>query len=272
MIYKNKNFYDKILSKNLNLNAIGYGYSREKPLFFNIKDKKVSAIICSTNRYGSEKDPQIIDIKCHHNLLNNRNISLPPNNKLKVNCPSFCKEDLKAKLYGINRHTQWSSVCLAAIHKGLIKNNEGGDFILSIKDKSIEFIGLLKNGIRSNNYEGESAISFIVHKNNEKCPIQIHKNPKRHFDQSFIERTYTYYRKPANLTDVYNKMNKKKAENNNKNNNQKKINGKNQTVTNSTKTKKNTTKTKKDEKKDNKEMKKKAKEKEIRKLIEKCKN
>ena len=200
-----KNHVEKITSAEM-LNTVGFGFDRNKPLLFNMKNKKVSAIICSTNNYGNEDNPLIQNIKCNDTMTNNRNLALSPYNVIAVKCPSFCLQEKNLMLIGTGRYSQNSSVCLAGIHNGLIKNLEGGVFNMNTKPKNDNFRSSKKNGIESQESNEESPYTFGVHEYKEKCPIQIYKNPKVNHITSFIEK------QSSKIEDTKKEEKKKKAE------------------------------------------------------------
>ena len=181
------NYFDNLKTSTGKLDTIGFGFDNKKPLFFNLKQKQISAIVCSTNKYGSEENPLIQKIRCSDNLINNRYLSLSQHSSIIVSCPYFCLDDKDLKLIGTSRYSHDSSVCKAAIHQGLISNLEGGEFTLNIKGKFADFKSSIKNNIESKESNKESHLTFTLTKYKETCPIKINKNQKKRRVFSFIE-------------------------------------------------------------------------------------
>ncbi|KAG9352504.1 hypothetical protein JZ751_020918 [Albula glossodonta] len=94
-----------------------------------------------------------------------------PFRKPQVNCPRvFCPDNCKnqpsywSPVVGNNFYSDSSSICRAAIHAGVIKDNGGYVDVLSL-DKKKSYVGMLKNGIQSeskSNLEGGSFRVFAV--------------------------------------------------------------------------------------------------------------
>ncbi|KAI1889936.1 hypothetical protein AGOR_G00168040 [Albula goreensis] len=94
-----------------------------------------------------------------------------PFRKPQVNCPRvFCPDNCKnqpsywSPVVGNNFYADSSSICRAAIHAGVIKDNGGYVDVLSL-DKKKSYVGMLKNGIQSeskSNLEGGSFRVFAV--------------------------------------------------------------------------------------------------------------
>uniref|UniRef100_A0ABM5ETT4 Cysteine-rich secretory protein LCCL domain-containing 2 isoform X2 n=1 Tax=Pogona vitticeps TaxID=103695 RepID=A0ABM5ETT4_9SAUR len=66
-------------------------------------------------------------------------------------CPAYCKDEPSywAPVYGTNVYADNSSICKAAVHAGVIGNQEGGYIDVMPVDKKKYYSGSLKNGIRS---------------------------------------------------------------------------------------------------------------------------
>jgi hypothetical protein len=64
------------------------------------------------------------------------------------------------QIWGTNTYTDDSSVCTAAVHRGLITVASGGPVVIEIVQGAIFYLGTVKNGIESNSY-GDWGGSFV---------------------------------------------------------------------------------------------------------------
>ena len=174
------NFYDQIGgSVSEKGKAVGFGYSgKGKPKFFNLKDSKITALVCSTNNYGLAGTATSVEITCEDNIIDNPSLNAGINNSIKVNCPSFCASS-NANIYGTGKYSERSSVCKAGIHAGIIKDLEGGIFIINISGSKTNFKGGKANGIVSKDLIGKSTTTFSISANDDKCPIDFNKDPNQ---------------------------------------------------------------------------------------------
>lgn len=77
-----------------------------------------------------------------------------------VACPSNCS-DASGRVWGTDIYTDDSSVCLAAIHAGVIKSSTGGAFTIEWLLGQESYIGTTANGITTSEY-GAWGGSFVV--------------------------------------------------------------------------------------------------------------
>jgi len=196
------NFYDKIGQiKGKKGPYVGFGYSRiGKPYYFTLKNANVTALVCSTNKYGPMKSTEAVAVKCEDTVLTNAALNPGINNSIKVSCPSFCGRII-SPIYGTGLYTEKSSVCKAAIHAGAIKDLEGGIFNLKLGGKKSNFRGSKANRIISNDFAGNSTTTFTISPNDNKCPIDYNKDPKSS-SSSFIEAAASTSLKTSNKEKV----------------------------------------------------------------------
>ncbi len=163
-----------------NKNTIGLGYDRNgKPTFFNLKETKITALICSTNKYGIEENPDYVSLSCSDTILTKEGINQGPGTSSKIKCPSLCGSQDSTPVFGSGKYSQSSSICRAAIHSGKLKNLEGGVVMLKVGAKESNLKGGTKNGITSLNFPSESLVTISFEENHDKCPLDFNKNPKK---------------------------------------------------------------------------------------------
>ncbi|KAM9450976.1 lymphocyte antigen 75-like [Clarias gariepinus] len=79
--------------------------------------------------------------------------------RLTVHCPAGCAEQ-PYSVYGSLTYRGDSTICAAAIHAGVVLNELGGDCTL-LKAPGLNFyIGSLRNGITTNQYNGAYSVSY----------------------------------------------------------------------------------------------------------------
>ena len=159
-------------------NSIGLGYHGDgKPFFFNINTaKNVGGVICSTNEHKPPiSDPTEASLQCSDIASGNSKVDGTPGSKIKINCPSYCKEKSEHKIYGADTYSDNSSICRAAIHSGFIKDADGGSVTLVIGGPVVKYQGSVANSITSND-SGKTEKSFSFEKFQQKCPIDFFKS------------------------------------------------------------------------------------------------
>jgi hypothetical protein len=179
---KKRRDMDKINSEKTD--SIGLGYSRKgKPYLFNLKDSKVTALVCSTNKYGKPGESDAIQLSCIDTISTNDVFSEAKDSSFKARCPSLC-QGTKANIYGTNIYGMLSSICIAAIHSGVITNIEGGEFMINVKGAMKHLKGSKSKGIESLELNGVSQLTFTLSKSQIKCPLQYLKHPKLNKDEN----------------------------------------------------------------------------------------
>ncbi len=78
----------------------------------------------------------------------------------KVTCPSA--DDTSSSLWGTDIYTDDSSICVAAVHAGVIDVDNGGQFIVSLVDGQDGYEGSEQNGIESSDWTDSWERSFVV--------------------------------------------------------------------------------------------------------------
>jgi len=170
----NEEHYNKITKHN----SIGLGYHGDgKPFFFNINTaKNVGGVICSTNEHKPAiSDPTEASLQCSDIASGNSTVDGNPGSKIKINCPSYCKEKSEHKVYGADTYSDNSSICRAAIHSGFIKDADGGSVTLVIGGPVVKYQGSVANSITTND-SGKTEKSFSFEKFQSKCPIDFFKS------------------------------------------------------------------------------------------------
>ena len=160
-------------------NGMGIGYNKNKsPCFFNLgsPEAKIGALICSTNSHVPPlSDPTEASLTCSDVLVGNAKIDGSIGTKVKVLCPSFCKEKSEHKIYGKDTFSDNSSICRAAIYSGMIQDTEGGSVMVVIGPSYQTYKGNEKNGLVSHEYKNKTNKSFTLESIEEKCPIDFFK-------------------------------------------------------------------------------------------------
>lgn len=155
----------------------------------NFAKTKVHYTICSSNRTRlvdletppfsltcSDNVPTLLGkLKSNKTSVNN-NDSQDSNSEvikslINVSCPDKCGEEIQFKIYGTNVYTENSSICRAAIHKGIIKNLEGGIFAIKIESGKDSYSGSFNFNIESLSYDGLFFRSFSFEEYKPSCPI-----------------------------------------------------------------------------------------------------
>jgi len=85
---------------------------------------------------------------CEDSASNIKLLKSEPYTYLKIDCPKKCIES-SSDIIGMNPYQESSSICKAAIHSGIINDDEGGSFVISFVDENEEFLGYFMNGIES---------------------------------------------------------------------------------------------------------------------------
>mmetsp|Transcript_71293 Transcript_71293/g.153817 ORF Transcript_71293/g.153817 Transcript_71293/m.153817 type:complete len:161 (-) Transcript_71293:1742-2224(-) len=99
----------------------------------------------------------------------------------KVTCPKNCisvtnggmvvfgpaeqVDEFSARIYTLD-----SSICGAAVHAGIINEQEGGDILIHLSKGRDSFVGSMQNGIKSSNKGIEQAAFYF---NNSPLPIAL---------------------------------------------------------------------------------------------------
>ncbi|MFN8352848.1 MAG: LCCL domain-containing protein [Spirosomataceae bacterium] len=77
--------------------------------------------------------------------------------RLSCNCPP---NGDASRLWGTDTYTDDSSICLAAVHAGLISKSNGGSFMIEIRPGQSSYVGSNRNGVSSGGYGGWAG-SFV---------------------------------------------------------------------------------------------------------------
>ena len=143
--------------------------------YFNIGDHKIKKdVVCSSNKDGSETS-EIIKLGCADILKKNKKLRFAYGIKINLNCPRFCVEKSKYKVYGNKVYSENSSVCRAAVHAGAIKNS-GGNFVLKIQPSKNKYTSSWSNRVKSFLWHIKDENCFTIEKYHPTCPIDIFKN------------------------------------------------------------------------------------------------
>ncbi|XP_077441704.1 macrophage mannose receptor 1-like [Vanacampus margaritifer] len=95
--------------------------------------------------------------------------SLHVTNWKMFHCPPECA-NAKHKVFGTLIYDEDSSICAAAIHAGVIRNEVGGDCIVMRAPEPKVYEGSTRNGITSRYYNGPTALAFTFAEGELRCP------------------------------------------------------------------------------------------------------
>lgn len=126
------------ISKNKeNFPYTGFAYGKTLDTF-DISNKHINALICSSNNFEKTTDKSVAKISCGMKMKNNDSI-FHSNVDLIILCPAKCKSSSKEiQLINGIYYDNSISICEAAIHSGAIWKDKGGKFILrKIKENYI---------------------------------------------------------------------------------------------------------------------------------------
>ena len=158
------------------------GVSTFNPLQ-HIINSDITAFICSTNNHIDSQVNRFHYkyISCGLTLGNNIHL-FKANQNVLVKC-NQCNVS-KYKVYGNGKYADRSSICLSAIHFGVIDHKGGMFYVKVLNDNVNEFIGSNSNGVVSLDMKNEerNVKGFIVKKYKERCPIDSYSN-----EVSFME-------------------------------------------------------------------------------------
>lgn len=100
---------------------------------------------------------------------------------IRVNCPADCLKDGMASVYGYEIYAMQSSICRAAIHLGVIENEDGGNFVMSYVRSLDSYQSRFSNEIMSlQTTESKGDKAFLLYKLEDRCP-------GKNEDSSFID-------------------------------------------------------------------------------------
>lgn len=118
---------------------------------------RIKGVVCSNN-YDPEKErTRIAKIQCHEKMQNNNLFDGAYNTNFRLHCPPGCLSNKEPgmRVIGTSIFRDDSSICLAAIHNGIIKNESGGYLIVGSDTGRKEYLGLENNGVTSEAWKGE---------------------------------------------------------------------------------------------------------------------
>ncbi|XP_041666073.1 macrophage mannose receptor 1 [Cheilinus undulatus] len=90
------------------------------------------------------------------------------NEKITVHCPARCA-DSYYRVFGTSTYRGDSNTCAAAIHAGVILNENGGDCTLLKQDGQDFYAGSTRNGIVSQQFDGNYAVSYTFADGELRC-------------------------------------------------------------------------------------------------------
>ncbi|TNN53351.1 Macrophage mannose receptor 1 [Liparis tanakae] len=90
------------------------------------------------------------------------------NEKMTVHCPARCANAYH-RVYGTSVYRGDSNICAAAIHAGVVLNDNGGDCTLLKAAGQSFYPGSRRNGITSLQYDGDYAVSYTFADGELRC-------------------------------------------------------------------------------------------------------
>ncbi|XP_026191628.1 uncharacterized protein LOC34617422 [Cyclospora cayetanensis] len=157
------------------------GISPTGLIFFDASNTDMSTIICSTNTDAWNPPQSYTDVTCTTAVQGNALFDGPQGSTFFIRCPEGCIHYVdEAKLVGgeTGVYTDDSSICIAAIHSGLL--SRGGDVAIRIVAAPHEFEGSEKNGVVSSSLLGvQRERAFTLESAARQCPTE--KSPSTSF-------------------------------------------------------------------------------------------
>lgn len=152
---------------------VGFGLKAEPRMInFDIKQVKISGLICSTNKFETKSDTEVVrTISCEMN--SSQNTEIFNKNDVIVRCPKGCEQS-NVQVFGRGLYHGDSSICKAAIHAGIL-NGKGGKIKVVMQSPIDQYSGSHEHGILSSNKNNDGIRPFIIMKYVPKCPIDRFK-------------------------------------------------------------------------------------------------
>ena len=165
-----------------------------KPVFNGSEgiDKTMSGTLSAADKAFTVKHANpLTKITCQESANKDKFAKGVTNTQFVVLCPENCSQNKGIVIYGTNTYTDTSSICLAAIHRGII-NDRGGEvkFVMTVgKDiyKGSNGFGISSKDfgphIRSFEFLGQAAAIYFSFKEDfqgkfeDKWTIEKHSNP-----------------------------------------------------------------------------------------------
>ena len=147
---------------------------------------------------------KFVEADCFTSARGNPDFDSIQNTKVKVVCPSGCRRFNQNKVWGKGVYKDDSSICRAAIHQGLITDDEGGRVELELASGSNNYLGTFENGIQADNYDMVWDRSFLLMKFVKVCPLDKFKRKSVESSITFLQESIVDFlsEKFTNNTDL----------------------------------------------------------------------
>uniref|UniRef100_A0A3B0NBX7 Ricin-type beta-trefoil lectin domain/F5/8 type C domain/LCCL domain containing protein, putative n=1 Tax=Theileria annulata TaxID=5874 RepID=A0A3B0NBX7_THEAN len=167
----------------LHVNAVGISMSTQEIERFDLETSDISGIACSTNVTDEITAP--LELDCSDSLGKSKKIFGSLNTSVIVRCDEDCSQKENLFIYGTNGlYSDHSSVCLAAIHAGIISSH--GSFVVSIENGMKYYDGDKQNGVQSYFYNKTwHGLKDIIHEN------ETNGENKDNFEHNGPDRKYS---------------------------------------------------------------------------------
>ena len=96
-------------------NAIGMTMSKDKLSRILIKDEMINGAICSSNEIPGMTKSKAFSGDCFAKVRGNEDLNGIGNTAVKFFCPKDCASKGEAKVFGIGKFSDVSSICRAAL-------------------------------------------------------------------------------------------------------------------------------------------------------------
>lgn len=170
----------------------GLGYGKLDSLFkFNSKEKMITAIICSSNKYEINSSTDAIFLDCNE-TLNDIQDKVPQGQERLIECTNACNITTFPVYGDKGKYDGKSSICKAAIHSGSL-NYLGGKVKIHTNGLNQDQKNSSDtNGIVSHKNPSVDSMSFSFGKYVPNCPINEYLSIAEKlnyipFDTSFME-------------------------------------------------------------------------------------
>ncbi|XP_010596124.1 cysteine-rich secretory protein LCCL domain-containing 2 isoform X2 [Loxodonta africana] len=94
---------------------------------------------------------KVQDLDCYTTVAQLCPFEKPTTHCPRVRCPAHCKDEPSywVPVYGTNIYADTSSICMTAVHAGVIRDESGGYVDVMPVDKKKNYVGSLRNGVQS---------------------------------------------------------------------------------------------------------------------------
>jgi hypothetical protein len=170
----------------------GFGLSAKPDMISFKADKKITALVCSSNHFKNNKQDNLLKIIQDCAFAPAGNPQFRSGSNILVSCPTNC-HSIDNELYGTNIYHASSPICKAAIHAKLISADGGKVNVRIMRKPQDSYEGSTSNNITSSDFSiKDGTIGFALLEYKTVCPLKQLKLDLGIKDElSFIEQEVT---------------------------------------------------------------------------------